>query len=581
MPEHTVQALIMRVTPQANITDGTGTTVPAKSAAQALKVLARTARLQGGTITVKQRGYDLADPAAGTVVAIDREGRVTEHEKPGAGPCWDVSYHSWVIDVELEGSYSVPGLPTALGDARMLATKHDRAVIVHVEDIKPSTSADAHIRIEPEEPATPESTTTHQTPDPVEPETETAQRDTSDRDASERDHAAEAHPSKDSVQDQGFTPAPSPEPDPAVVPGEPLVDVGAVRLDVVAGEQSAQPARQTTRRRRALLVVLMASVLLAGGTTAAVSTVMDSAAPKDAPSAAAPAPALWQTAAVPGETALAAHGVLVNTAPGKIEVFSLTDGKSLGGGVLPEGRARVISGAGAVFAVVTSADGTNTGYVASTEGVKDFKAVKGTLVTRGSEPFLLTGSGKDQAALVWGSTGWKPVAAPEAGMAPVAASKAGVMWLGTNGRLASGGKSASLQKPESATKISAWVTADETSVAVVWDTPQGKVLAVHASADGKITGQVPVPDGEVRKDGEVLHAGTQAFTIVSGVPVAAACADPVPAGGRLWCSTDKTWAAGNDRPLAPGHTPVPSPEDVVITATDTGFTAYPEDTNNN
>lgn len=55
----------MRVMPQANITDGTGTTILVKTAAQARKVLTSTARLHGRAITVKQHGYDPGNPAAG------------------------------------------------------------------------------------------------------------------------------------------------------------------------------------------------------------------------------------------------------------------------------------------------------------------------------------------------------------------------------------------------------------------------------------------------------------------------------------------------------------------------------------
>lgn len=70
MPEHTMEALIMRVTPQANIIDRSGTTIPAKTAADARKILIQTARLQGGSVTVQQRGYDPSHPAAGNTLII-------------------------------------------------------------------------------------------------------------------------------------------------------------------------------------------------------------------------------------------------------------------------------------------------------------------------------------------------------------------------------------------------------------------------------------------------------------------------------------------------------------------------------
>lgn len=573
----------MRVTPQANITDGTGTTIPAKTAAQARKVLSRTARLQGGPIIVKQHGYDPADPTAGATVSIDMDGRVTEREEPGLGPCWDVSYHSWMIDVDHEGTYNVPGLPTALGDAQMLATKHGKAVAVHVEDIKPDTTTDAHTLIEPQPEQPTDNGVNTARPDPG-PDGQDAVAQSlapqKERPATEPDDAADPRPAEDheSVQSTG----PFPE-----YPNDTAIDQAAVGAgeDLFRGhfgdkDPPPLPSVLAKRRRRLLLTVLVALALLAAGAFVAVTTVLGSLAPDTSPSAAGPSPELWQTETIPGDHALAAHGVLVNTTPGKAEVFSLKDGKRRGGGELPEGPARVLSGAGSVFTVVTAPDGSNTGYVADAGGVKDFKAVKGTLVTRGSEPFLLTGTGKDQAALIWDGTNWKPVNAPEPGMAPVAATTTGILWLGTNGRLVQGTSSTGLQAPETAAKISAWVWASETSVALVWDTPKSRVLAVHTIIDGKLTGQVPVPDGDVRKDGDVLRTGTLAFTIHSGEPVAAACADPVPAGGQLWCNTDNTWAADNTRPLAPGHTPVPSPEDVVITATDTGFTAYPEDKKN-
>ncbi len=365
--------------------------------------------------------------------------------------------------------------------------------------------------------------------------------------------------------------------------GTPPIQESRDDLDEDPGQKDAfpeKPAISPSRRGRRMILAAVAAAVLLAGAAATTAVVSQRQAPAFSPTGSTAAPQLWQITSAPREISRAADGVLVTAGAGKVEVFSLEDGKALGGGVLPEGRVRVFSGTGAVFAVVTGSDGTNAGYVAGPDGVKDFKAVKGTLVTRGTEPFLLTGTGKDQSALVWNGTGWKPVTAPEPGMAPVAASMAGVLWLGTNGRLIQGASSAPLQTPETATKISAWVWADETSLALVWDTPKGQILTVHTIVDGKITGQVPVPDGEVRKDGNVLHAGTQAYTILSGKPVAAACADPVPAGGRLWCNTDKTWAAESARPLAPGQTPVPSPEDVVITATDTGFTAYPGNAKN-
>lgn len=599
MPEHTVQALIMRVTPQANITDGTGTTIPAKSAAEARKVLARTARLQGGPITVKQHGYDPADPAAGTILAIHTNGQVDDHDDTGPGPRWDVGYHSWVIDVEHEGSYNVPGVPTALGDAQMLANRLDRPVIVHVEDIKPDTSNNPHTLVEPQ----PQDAGMERAADDVpaqnnparnNPDLDEANRDATEQDAVELEGAVtEAEfsnlgvPGRDPAAEPGW----DPDPEPAVMLPQALDDGGAGRPDPETGvedllpgpagdsdreDDAPAPPAPTKRRRRVLLAALVALVLLAGG--AAATTVLDALAPNPpSPAGAGAVPVSWQATAVPGDVVLADHGVLVSAAPGKAEVFSLTDGKPLGGGALPEGRVRVVSGTDAVFAIVTSADGTNTGFAATPAGVKDLKGVKGTLVARGAEPFFLTGSGRDQAALVWDGTAWKSVQAPEPGMAPVAASKAGVLWLGTNSRLVRGTTSAALQAPEAAAKISSWVWADDKSVGLLWDTGKGPVLAVHAIADGKITGQVPAPNAEIRKDGDVLLAGTRAFTIDSGVPVAAECADPVPAGGRLWCRSDNTWAADNARPLAPGQTPVPSPEDVVVTATDKGFTASPGD----
>lgn len=579
----------MRVTPQANITDGTGTTIPAKTAAQALKVLARTARLQGGTITVTQHGYDPADPTAGPTLAIHPNGTVEEHDGAGTGPRWDVGYHSWVIDADHEGSYNVPGLPTALGDAQMLANKLNRPVIVHVEDIKPDTNNNPHTLIEPTLPD-------HDTRGADIPFLDATDLDATEQDAGEPAGTGGEDAVPDAVDEPEHLPAAEHQPGhgPDAVgtlqehpetngAGQP--DPGAGQEDLSPGpagvydheDHTPKPAAPAKRRRRVLLAVLVAAVLLAGGATAAVTTILGALSPEPSPTAAAQAPALWETAAVPGDAVLAAHGILVNAGPGTAEFLSLKDGKNLGGGALPEGRARVLTGAETVFAMVTGPDGTTTGYAATPAGVKDFTGIKGTLVTRGTEPFFLTGAGKDQAALVWDATGWKAVPAPEPGMAPVAASKDGVLWLGTNGRLATGTTTASLQTPEGATKISAWVAATDTSVALLWETPKGKVLAVHSIVDGTITGQVPAPDGEIRKDGDLIRAGTQAFTIESGTPVAADCADPVPAGGRQWCKTGNTWAADNARPLAPGQTPVPSPADVVITATDKSFTAYAGD----
>lgn len=578
----------MRVTPQANITDGTGTTIPAKTAAQARKVLARTARLQGGTITVTQHGYDPADPTAGPTLAINPNGRVEEHSGAVSGPQWSVGYHSWVIDVEHEGSYNVPGLPTALGDAQMLADRLNVPVIVHVEDIKPDTSTTHHTRIEPIEPTEPDPAEAETAPPHPVPGYEATEEKAEEPDGT--DAEAESSVMEAPEQVRAAEPGAHPGPEPAVV----LQDTGKDKSvgQPHPGTELAGPAEEDdyeahppiparAKRRRVLLALLVALVLLAGGTTTAVTTVLGALSPAPPPALPGPAPVLWEAEAVPGETALAAHGVLVNAGPGKAEVFSLEDGKALGGGALPEGRARVLSGTDAVFAMVTGPDGTTTGYVATPTGVKDFKGVHGTLVARGSEPFFLTGTGKDQAALVWDGTSFNPVPAPEPGMAPVAASKAGVLWLGVNGRMVRGTTTTALQTPEGATKIISWVSATETSVAVLWDTAKGNVLAVHSIAEGKLTGQVPVPDAEIRKDGDLIRAGAQAFTIDSGTPVAADCADPVPTGGWQWCKAGNTWAADNARPLAPGQTPVPSPADVVITATDKGFTAYPGDAMNN
>ena len=596
VPEHIVEALIMRVTPQANITDGTGTTIPAATAAQALKVLARTARLQGGTITVTQHGYDPADPTNGPTLAVHPTGRVEESEGTGPGPRWVVGYHSWVIEVEHEGSYNVPGVPTALGDAQMLATRLNCPVAVHVEDIKPDTTPDSYTLIHPAEPAQTGTQPVDETAVPgQEDPAEVPVPDEVPAELGDGEPAGTVGEG-DALDEPGHHPSTETHPGSVVMAPEQLDDVaGASPAEpdphsgqdpphgpaaALSGEDPEPlPVAPLRRRRPVMLAVLVALVLLTGGTTAAVGTVLGSLSPEPSPTVSGPAPVLWHTATVPGE-ATAAHGVLANTSPGKAEFFSLKDGKPLGGGALPEGRPRVFTGAKAVFAAVTGPDGTATGYAATPAGVKDFTGIKGTLVTRGTEPFFLTGTGKDQAAMVWDGTGWKTVPAPEPGMAPVGASTAGVLWLGINNRLVNGTTTSTLAAPDGGTKISNWVAADETSVVLVWERPNGKVLAVHSLTDGTITGQLPVPDTDIRKDGELIRAGAQTFTINSGAPVPARCADPVPAGGRQWCKTDKTWAADNTRPLASGQTPVPSPAEVVITATNEGFTAYTGDAMN-
>jgi hypothetical protein len=547
VPEHTMEALIMRVTPQANIIDRSGTTIPAKTAAEARKVLIQTARLQGGCITVQQQGYDPSHPAAGNTLTIYSDARIQECAETGVNPGWRVEYHSWAVDVDGEGTYIVPGVKTALSDARMLAIRLDRPISVSVADIKPDDRRDFQDHIEPEE-VTPEPAQIQEAGDVITPVTK-----------------AWDYPKFGSVELR--------------MPTDRLAEdtaAGPVRDHPasMAKEDGPAPTRQHRLGRRTLLASLAAAVLIAGG--AATTTVLslgNAASPADEVAHGAP---LWQVAVAPRDVTLAAHGVLVTAGAGKGEVFSLADGKPVGTGALPEGRPRIVAGTGSVFAVVAGKDGTNAGFVASPSGVKEFAGIKGTLVVRGAEPFLLTGSGKDQGALVWDDTTWKPVAAPEAGMAPVAASKAGVLWLGATGRLVSATTSASLVAPAAGSKASGWVWADEKSVAVLWDTPAGRVLAVHAIADGKITGQAPAGDGEFRKDGELVVSTTKVFTLQSGTPVASeACADPVPAGGVLWCQSENTWSAKETRPLAPGESPVPSPADLVVTATNSGFAAHP------
>ncbi|GAB2714218.1 hypothetical protein ACX801_18315 [Arthrobacter bambusae] len=554
MPVHTLEALIMRVTPQVNITDGTGTTIPVKTVAEARKVLASTARLNGGPITVKQHGYDSASSAEGAALVIHTNGVVDEQENTGPAPCWDVEYHSWVVDVEHEGSYNVPGVTTAIGDARMLATRLNRPVLVQVADIRPDNGSGAHTLIEPEEPAP-------HGADVVEH---------IEADEAKSDSATVCTPGPKYLEQTD----PSAEQDPT-----PPVEDGAEELVDDGGEpdrDGGPPATPTRRKgRRILLVSIAAAVLLAGGaaTTAAFIKGPETPMPPNAASR-----SLWQVGTAPRDVSLAADGVLVTAGAGKAEAYSLMDGKSLGTGDLPEGRPRVIAGTGRVFAFVAGTDGTSAGFVASPEGVKNFSGVKGTLVARGPDPFFLTGSGTDQKALVWDGSTWKPVTPPEAGMAPVAASNAGVMWLGASGRLVSPNGTTTPAAPSPGAKTAGWVWADDKSVAVVWDTPKGRVLAVHSLTDGKITGQSPANVDEFRKDGDLVVFGTQVFSFDSGSPsVTESCADPVPAAGLIWCRTESTWTAKNARPLAPGETPVPSPADLVVTASSTGFTAYPRD----
>lgn len=578
MPEHTVEALVMRVTPQANITDGTGTTIPVTSAEHARKVLARTARLHAGAITVTQHGYDPADPTAGTTLAVGTDGRVEEHEAAGPGPCWEVEYHSWVVDVDHEGSYNVPGLPTAMGDARMLATRLNRPVIVHVADIRPDNQKDTHTLVEPEPEPEPEH----------EPEQE-PELDVSDI----ADQRLVVPMAVIPVQESIPMNAPDPESGQALVsadsgegPGADSAEPGPESLAVAASadgltqQTPPSPARLAKQRRRILLTALSAAVLLAGGVATTSVLSLGNAAPEQEQTA-SPGPTSgpeWAAATTPREVSVAAHGVLVTAGSGKVEVFSLADGKPIGTGTLPEGRPRVVAAAAGVFAIVAGNDGTNAGFFASPGGVKDFAGIKGTLVTRGSEPFFLTGSGKDQGALVWDGTTWKPAAAPEPGMAPVAASTAGVLWLGTNNRLVSATTSATLTAPAPGSKTAGWVRADDRSVALLWDTPNGRVLALHSIADGKITGQAPAGGTDFHKDGDLIVSGTRVFRLDSGAPVPVqACADPVPAGGLLWCGSENTWTAPDARPLAPGESPVPSPADLVVTATDNGFAAYNRD----
>lgn len=297
----------------------------------------------------------------------------------------------------------------------MLATKLDRPISVRVADIKPDDSKNCQDDIEPAK-TTPE-------PAPIQvvgvvttPVTQ-----------------AWAHPKFGSVEVR--TPTGQPAEDSA---GGSVQDLPA--SIATKDRHPSVPARRHRLGRRTLLVSLAAAVLLAGGAATTTVFSLGNAAPPTDEATASPDGAvtpLWQVAVTPRDVTLAAHGVLVTAGAGKGEVFSLTDGKPVGTGALPEGRPRIVAGPDAVFVVVAGKDGTNAGFVASPSGVKDFAGIKGTLVVRGAEPFFLTGSGKHQGALVWDGTTWRPVTVPEAGMAPVAASKAGVLWLGANGRLVS------------------------------------------------------------------------------------------------------------------------------------------------
>lgn len=558
VPVHTLEALIMRVTPQVKITDGTGTTIPVKTVAEARRILASTARLNGGPITVKQHGYDPASPADGITLAVHADGQVDEHENAGPAPRWMVEYHSWVVDVEHEGSYNVPGVPTAIGDARMLATRINRPVLVQVAGIGPDTGKKSHTLIEPEPEL--EEPVPHGADVVEHIESDDTKADPAPECTPEPEHLAQVDPS-------GERDATPPVKDGT---GELVDDGGNPSRDA---SPPATPTRQ--KGRRVLLVSLAAAVLLAGG---AAATAAFSRAPETPPPPNAAARSLWQVGQAPLDVSLAAGGVLVTAGAGKAEAYSLRDGKPLGTGDLAGGRPRVIAGTGRVFAFAAGTDGTTSGVVASPEGVKTFAGVKGTLVARGPDPFFLTGSGKDQAALVWDGSTWKPATPPEAGMAPVAAANTGVLWLGANGRLVSPKGTTTPAAPAAGSKTAGWVWADDTSVAVLWDTPKGRILAVHSLTDGKITGQSPATGDEFRKDGDLVVFGTKVFSFNSGSPsVTESCADPVPAAGLIWCRTESTWTAKNARPLAPGETPVPSPAELVVTATSTGFTAYPGD----
>lgn len=150
MSENTLAPLKMRVVPQANIVDSHGTSVPARTVADACKVLVQTAGLQGGSILVEQQGYTDTDPSKGTTLRIHADGLIEDYSFGVHNAEWTVNYHSWTVTVPGQSPYQIAGVEYARFDAQALANNRRRPVSVHVEDIKSSNHADTGELIEPD-----------------------------------------------------------------------------------------------------------------------------------------------------------------------------------------------------------------------------------------------------------------------------------------------------------------------------------------------------------------------------------------------------------------------------------------------
>jgi|GEM_PF-2730605 len=149
MSENHQNPLTMSVAPQANIIDRHGTSIPARTASDAHKVLVQTASLQGGSIMVKQQGYKASEPALGNTIIIHADRSVVDEVEDVPSAEWTVNYHSWIVTVPGQSSYLVPSIETALNDAQLLANSQNRAVAVHVADIKTNGGAEFEELVEP------------------------------------------------------------------------------------------------------------------------------------------------------------------------------------------------------------------------------------------------------------------------------------------------------------------------------------------------------------------------------------------------------------------------------------------------
>lgn len=306
------------------------------------------------------------------------------------------------------------------------------------------------------------------------------------------------------ARDEDTTTASLPVVDADAMPGTALDAATGWQVDVQAGDDLA--ADLQVRRRRLLVVGLaaagVAALCVAGGIVVAAHPDQSANATATASSVVTlpgwARSAAWSTDQAEGRVAVTTDGSLVGSAHGRTVTITDADtGRTVTtstltgtvrGGVLPV----TVSGKPGLLASTSS---TVTVWIGKRASASTTPLQQGTrLQIRAGVPFLVTG----RIVVMLTEDGATPVTSPRPGAAVLGTTGDGaVLWASARGEVITAAvngtvvHTATLERPNGATKITRWVTATPDAVWVRWAGKNDTVLTSHVASTGKIVGSVP------------------------------------------------------------------------------------------